>query len=67
MINKRRPCRLNIFIRLIFHFYRQKSTLGSLRKVEWDKAGRQVPAFSLKDMLLLPGYCKNSFEKWDID
>lgn len=31
MINKRRPCRLNIFIRYIFHFCRQKPSLGSVR------------------------------------
>lgn len=42
MINKRRSCRLNIFIRSIFYFYRQKSSLGSFRKAELDGVGRQA-------------------------
>lgn len=47
MINKTRPCRLNIFIRPIFHFYRRKSTLGPVGRVELDTSrqvgGRALP------------------------
>lgn len=38
MINKRRPCRLNIFIRYTFHFCRQKPASGSVRRAELDRS-----------------------------
>lgn len=68
MINKTRPCRLNIFIRPIFHFFIGKSQLwAQVEGLSWTQAGRQVPVSSLRDVLQLCGYWKSSFEKRDID
>lgn len=47
MINKTRLCRLNIFVRPIFHFFRgKKSAVGSGGRLELDisrQAGRLLP------------------------
>lgn len=63
MINKTRLCRLNIFVRPIFHVFRgKKSAVGSGGRLELDisrQAGR---------LLVQPySYWKSSSEKWDID
>lgn len=63
MINKKKPCSLNIFIRSIFYFYRQKSTLGSIKRLSWMEVGRQVHISSLNETWLSANICKSTFEK----
>jgi hypothetical protein len=66
MIKKMWFCRLNIFIRSIFHFYRQNSALGSLRRAKLDTS-RQVPTSSPSDITQLSRFGKSSSEKWGLN